>query len=367
MKHYFILGGGILQLDFIRVVQRNGYAAHVIDYDPECPGAAIADYFHLCSIDDIKGVLELAKSYRPAGIHTVATEMGNVTACCVAEELGLMCNSCLTAKMTTDKTLMKKHLIKSGIQTARYDEFHEYAELERDEPRFPVVVKAADRSAGRGVSLAKSYPQLEKAFDEAYQESLNKTVLVEEYIEGPQYSIETLSVKGQHHIIGITQEGISGPPYFVETEHQFPAEITPELYAQMEALARKVLDSFVVHTGAGHIEVRVTEDDIYVIELASRMGGLRHWLVQKSYDIDYLQAIFDSTFGKKPNLQKREPVKKSISRFVTTTEDYQKYLELKKSGEYEFIADFVHAGVPQSEAKDLMTTHGFYLFTDQKA
>ena len=61
--HFFIVGGGPLQVKFINKVKANGYIAHVFDYNPACEGQQYADYFHLLSIDDIKGIYEVGLQY----------------------------------------------------------------------------------------------------------------------------------------------------------------------------------------------------------------------------------------------------------------------------------------------------------------
>ena len=107
-KDFFIIGGGSLQVKFINKVKEAGYIAHVFDYNPECEGKQCADYFHLLSIDDIEGIYSVAQQFHPVAVQTVATEMGNITACAIGERLGLRNNSLETALDTTDKSRMKK-------------------------------------------------------------------------------------------------------------------------------------------------------------------------------------------------------------------------------------------------------------------
>ena len=112
-KKYFIIGGGTLQIDFVLKVKQKGFEAHVFDYNPDCVCADIADVFHCISIDDKEGILEIAMKLNPIAIQTVATELGNLTACYVGESLELNNNTYQVALNTTDKSLMKKVFAKN--------------------------------------------------------------------------------------------------------------------------------------------------------------------------------------------------------------------------------------------------------------
>lgn len=364
MDNYFILGGSHLQVDFVKVVKENGFCAHVIDFDPCCPGAQLADVFHCVSISDLEQVLELAKKHNAKGVHTVATEQGNITACYVAEKMGLIGNSYQTSLNTTDKSLMKKVLFEHNIATPSYQAVYQESELETLSVSYPVIVKASDRSAGRGVSLASCREELFSCYRDAYDQSYNKIVLIEEYFDAPQFSIETLTCNGQHQVVAVTQMGFSGPPDFVETEHWMPASISEALSRQLTEYAFKALNAFDIQTGASHIEVRVAENEIKMIEIASRMGGWRNWMVEASYGVNFLQAIFDSTLGKQCRISTKKTNKLAIVRNIFGKNDYQVYQHEKATNSNIFV-DFVKKGSPESNATDLISAHGFYIITKE--
>ena len=213
-KKYFIIGGGTLQIDFVLKVKQKGFEAHVFDYNPDCVCADIADVFHCISIDDKEGILEIAMKLNPIAIQTVATELGNLTACYVGESLELNNNSYQVALNTTDKSLMKKVFAKNEIPNAMFIKARSKDEVDIENLKFPVVVKSSDRSAGRGVTFANNVEEFNAAFQVAYDESINKIVLIEEYLQGKQYSVETISCNGKHEIVAITEEFTDGPPNF---------------------------------------------------------------------------------------------------------------------------------------------------------
>ena len=361
MINYLVVGGSHLQVDYIETVKSEGFKVHVVDYDPDCVGAKTADVFHCISIDDKDEILSLAKKLEISGIHSVATEQGNITANYVAEQLNLPCNGYQVALNTTDKSRMKKVLSKSGLATPDSIVLSSERNLNSLDVHYPVIVKASDRSAGRGVSLANNPDELLIAFRLAMQESFNKIVLVEEYIEGPQYSIETISSNGEHYVVAVTHMTFSGPPDFVERQHTLPAHINDDLRAKLEKYAFAALKAFEIRTGACHLEVRVRADlEISMIEIASRMGGWRHWMVEGALGIDYLKLILDSSLGRAVFFNRKKQGFSAIARTIVDQTDYDKYLQ-NKNGKEEIIADWVKSGMPTSKATNLIHTHGFYI------
>lgn len=293
--YYFIIGGGALQVEFIRKVNQRGFRTVVFDYNPQCEGAKLAYRFVPISIDDVQGVLALAQELKPVAVQTVATEMGNITACAVGERLGLYNNTLQTALDTTDKSRMKEVCRRQDIPTAHATAYTAYEQTQ--DVSFPCVVKASDRSASRGVTFAKDRAEFDVAWQDALGESKNKIVLVEEFLQGDQYSVETISVDGRHQIVGVTAEHTTGIPYFIECLHTMPAPLDISAHEKLDVLVSKILDTFGVRYGAGHIELKYHNQEWRMIELASRMGGWRDNMAYLSRGVDYLDLIIESSLN----------------------------------------------------------------------
>ncbi|WP_234495015.1 ATP-grasp domain-containing protein [Vibrio maritimus] len=360
MSNYIVVGGSDLQKDFIEKVKANGFVTHVVDYDESCIGSQIADHFHCLSIDDLEGVLRLAQKLDAVGISTVATEQGNITANYVAEKLNLIGNGFDVSLNTTDKSRMKQVIAAHGLKSPMAEVVLSKEQLSSLEVSFPVIVKASDRSAGRGVALANNREELENFYDESYSVSFNKKVLVEEYVDGPQYSLETISSKGQHQLVAITEMGFSGPPHFVETTHRLPAPVSPKDAERLKGFALDCLNAFDIQYGACHIEVRLVNGAPTLIEIASRMGGWRHWMIESALSVDYLQLILDSSLGKPVVFNAMDSGKVSYSRHIFGANDYQLYLEAKDS-KVVMVADLVKENAPTKDATNLIEAHGFYI------
>ncbi len=359
-KDFFIIGGGSLQVKFINKVKEAGYIAHVFDYNPECEGKQCADYFHLLSIDDIEGIYSVAQQFHPVAVQTVATEMGNITACAIGERLGLRNNSLETALDTTDKSRMKKIFSANNIRSAKATELYQDSDLSKPPFTFPFVVKASDRSASRGVAFVENQKQFEDAFEDALNESNNKIVLAEEYLQGQQYSVETISSNGTHHIVAVTEENTDGIPNFVETHHLMPARISDEVYDDLKTFIFKILDAFKIKYGAGHIELKYHNGEWAVIEIASRMGGWRDEMAELSMGIDYLQLIIDAAVGKDLKIQPLYQ-KHAMVQMILNNEDWEKYLYVKQRKRDAVCRESIKSiGDVEFQARTLMESKGWY-------
>lgn len=365
MNHdnYFVIGGSELQFDFIKEVRKAGYNVHVIDYDPDCPGASVADAFHCISIDDTQAVLKLAEKYKPVAIHTIATEQGNVTACYVSEKLGLKSNSYKTALATTDKSLMKEVCYRHEIPTPYAQVLKSLKDIDCSTLDFPLMVKASDRSAGRGIQLVYNESELASAFDEAVSQSLNGLVLLEEYYDAPQFSVETVTSAGKHQVVAITEQWFDGPPFFAETGHCLPAKLAEEKKKYIEAFCLKILNAFNVQYGACHIEVRVNKEEIKLIEIASRMGGWRHWMVDCALGINYLHLTLNASLGKRiEKLPDAVTKQYAICAIITNSDDLSRYENFKILHKDKIFIDIVKPEKGVFSTKSLIEARGLYIY-----
>ena len=301
-----MLGGSPLQIDLLKKAKER-YHVVVIDGNLDCYLRPEADEFIHLDFSDTENLEALAKQKQPALILTMASEPGNLAAAIVSDRLNLTYNTPDVVLTTINKLRMKQRLADSRIATASYLSVTGGAEgpasLEGFE--FPLVVKPAQSSAGRGVRLVRNGIELAEAITLAKAISKDGCALIEEFISGAQYSIETISCSGQHSILGITQEHFGPPPYFAEIQQIFPAPVDEATAVQIHSLIKHTLNAFNIQYGACHIEVRVTpEGEIFIIEIASRIGGWRSELIKKATGIEYCELLIQAHEGVQPKLER---------------------------------------------------------------
>lgn len=332
MRKIFILGGSALQLDLILEAKKMFFYTIVLDMDENCIGSKWCDEFLHINIANKELVLQKAREYKIGTILTSATELGNVTACYVGEKLGLNTNSYQTALNTTNKVLMKELFVKNNLQTAKYVIINKNKEIKWE--HFPCIVKPSDSSAGRGLTYCTDKAQLKKAFIKAKSFSNTKEILLEEYIEGKQYSIETISCNGNHQVIAINDEEIHSLPTIIEMSHTIPSHINKSTKKNIMSLIPMILDDFNIRYGACHIELRVTSNgEIYIIELASRTGGMRSEMINLAYGINYSQLLLLSSLNILTKIKYLRNIEVKCN-FIINNKAYEEYIDLKNDSNY---------------------------------
>ncbi|MFX3626196.1 ATP-grasp domain-containing protein [Campylobacter sp. LH-2024] len=369
-KHFFIIGGGDLQADLVLSAKKD-FITHVFDYNESCSCKNLADYFHPISIADKEKILQLAIKFNIAGIATAATELGNLTACYIGEKLNLGTNSYECAKNTTDKSLMKKVFEKNNINHAKYFILKDEKDLEQI-TQFPIIIKPSDRSAGRGVVKVFDKENLKKRFYEAKDLSYNKIVLAEEVLKGRQFSVETISSHGKHQIVAITEEYLREGEFaddFLETQHLIPARVTNCEKKFIENEIMHILDAFKVKFGASHIEIKLEKIiekrikyKLSVIEIATRMGGLRDILIYNTSKENYLQLLIQSSLKQELKKVNTKAENFCLVKMIFTKEDYEFYKKIKTLKPQMIIKEriFIKNDEEFSYSSSLMDSKGYY-------
>ena len=292
----FIIGGSPLQQPLLLTASAE-YTTYVIDGNPNCFLSTQCDFFIYHDFSDIDGLLQYAEKIKPVLTLTIAGELANYAAAVVSNYLNTPYNSVECVYNTLNKIQMKRCFVKNNIPSPKllFICSEKNSEINYVDIKFPCVIKPAQSSAGRGVRLVYNAKELKQLLPQVIQTSNDKQAMIEEFEEGVQYSVETISSDSKHQIIGITREFFGDHPYFVEIEQLFPVSLNHELTMKIEELIIQTLNALNVQVGACHIELRITPDEqITIIEVASRMGGWRSELISIAYSIDYSKLLINA-------------------------------------------------------------------------
>tara|TARA_B100001093_G_scaffold516157_1_gene594266 strand:+ start:451 stop:1584 length:1134 start_codon:yes stop_codon:yes gene_type:complete len=359
-----ILGGSPLQRDLIEAANKSYYVI-ILDGNANCALKEIADEFEHLDFSNLDKVLKFAKTKNPKHILTTANEKGNIIAAIVSKKLGLYYNSIETVMASINKIEMKDRLSSANIGTARYFPLRISDDLKKipNDFHFPLIVKPAQSSAGRGVKLVYNFNELSSHALKAQKVSENGFSLVEEFVEGDQYSVETVSVNGIHSIIGITKEFFSSAPYFMETQHLFPADLSSSVESKIHDIVFKVLDVFLVEVGSCHIELRLSKNgDIFIIEIATRLGGWRSELANRALGLNIAEIMLDA-YGKKEINTTPNRSKFSLVKMLYAKADKTKEEKLREETKYH-LDPVVHLSSGfKKEKTSVMDSAGYYYLT----
>ena len=289
-KAVLIFGVGPLQESIIKRAKKMGL--YTVGIDP-CADATCKDFvdaFEVVLGQDYEGHCAVVEKYGIDAIVTAATDKPLVMMARIAEKYGFPFYSVETAQWSTDKFQMKERfelggvphakgiLIDSGNWQLAIGEYGQKLIANGQELYFPVIVKPRDNSGSRGVKLCCSKEELEASMNEALEVSKLDTVLVEEFIEGPEYSIESLhyTANGQEptaKVIQFTEKKTTEFPYNVELGHIQPANISEENQQKIREIVSKIGSALHFENCPSHTELKINERGIFVIETSPRLGG----------------------------------------------------------------------------------------------
>lgn len=338
-KNLVILGTNEYQNPLILRAKELGFTTHVFG----CPrgeiGESTADVYHPVDIMDYTTLWEEVKKLNPCGVASVCSEVAVHPQNFLLRKLGLPCNSQQTENLTTHKYLMREAMKAGGVDSPNFTLVKKDDSLDDVVARignfsFPLIVKPCDLSSSRGVYKIDSVNDLKDGLDYAFSWSETGEAILEEYIDGPEYSGESIAFDGEYHLLAITEKSTTGAPHFVETGHRQPANLSEEMVEKVRETLFKAFKALDIKYGAIHPEFRITpEGRILFMEVATRMGGdcIGTDLVPLSSGYDYLGMVIDAGCGKPLNFDKIRKPATAIIKYIISQKDLDDFNQIKAS------------------------------------
>lgn len=308
----------------------------------------IVDFFYPISILEKDAIVAKCRELHIDGVVSNASELTAEIVAYVSEKLGLNGTPFHVLDQLHNKFYVRQ--LSERVEGLSKPQFYKYGE--KDMNIYPCVVKPCEGSAKAGVSFVNNEDEYETAIKYA-NESSNGDILVEEYIRGKELSIESISFKGEHQVIQITDKDSSSAPHFVELGHHQPADISPELRSKIELTIPRLLKAIGYTNGASHIEVKYNNDQIFLIEVNLRGGGddISNKLVQMSSGIDYLRCMIEVALGifKQPVVVS-EPAFAGIYYLCKQTENLLPFFEQAKGKDWFVGGEIVNKNLKESHS-----------------
>lgn len=371
-ENIMVFGAGMLQISLIRTAKKLGYFTVVVDPDPDAIGRKYADEFIVLAGNDFEKTLDIAKSRSIKGIVTAATDKPLLMMSRIAEKLDLPFPSEKSIYNTINKFELKKILVKnkipcaSGILTSQVDLEEKFRLCAID---FPIIVKPTDCSGSRGVYYCKTIEELKGIFSDSLKYSNFDSALLEEYLEGPEISIEALVQDHNLHIIQVTDKTVTPFPYNVEMGHLQPSRFYSEYYDQIYQILTKTIKALNLNNCALHPEMKITKDGIKIVEIGPRLGGdfITSHLTPLSTGINMEELLVKIAVGDKINIKKSSNRYSSILYFDFLNNQIdvnriKKQIEIRKDQISEFELYFDQSSVLPMITNS-MERHGHVVFS----
>lgn len=215
-----------------------------------------------------------------------------------------------------------------NLKHAVYNHEDSLSRMMKDhELNFPIIIKLPDSTGSKNVLIAKNLSTLEKNISQLKEKSFNSPILIEEYIDGPQYLVETLVHNGKINIIAVIKQEIPKGKRFIITGYSLLAKVPEPLYESISSAVESIITSFGLKNGACHLELRFHNNQWKLIEINPRMsGGAMNKMIEVAYGINLAEKIIEVSLGKEPDLEKKH------EKFVFT-----QYLTVSSSGKLKSI------------------------------
>lgn len=363
MKKIAIIGANDFQRQLILKAKEMGIETHVFAWEEGAVGRADADYFYPISIIEKEQILNKCQEIQINGICSIASDLAVLTVNYVAEKMGLNANSIKCSEIATNKFEMRKAFKKNGDPIPKFIQVTENEDFDISKFSYPLIVKPTDRSGSRGITKILSIENLKAAIKAACNESFECKAMIEEFIEGEEYSIECISYHGNHTLLAITQKITTGSPHFIETGHNEPAILSDNLKEKIQTIIYHALDSLEITDGASHSEIKIDENEnIKIIEIGSRMGGdcIGSDLVRISTGYDYTKMVIDVALGKEPDFKKINNPREAIVRFIFTKKDIEECEKMLNNG-WNLERKFIEHEFNGHEITDSSNRYGYYI------
>lgn len=313
-------GAGVPELE--QAVARRGWRALLVTYpEGETPAAAGAiervetvDFAR--PVDVVRRLVALRAAHAFERVVPV-TEFGLLPAALATAQLRMPGQSVSAVRQTRDKLHMRRALEQAGLGQVAYAACREVDEARRFLERVggPIIVKPVSGSGSEGISRVERPEELAAAFELAAGAAGFMGVLCEEYVSGPEVSLEAYSVGGRLVPIALTDKLTD--ERFLEVGHQQPSQQPPEVFEAVAQQAALALAALGVTDGVTHSEFRLTSRGPLLIETHTRMGGgSLHVLTQLTTGVDLADLMVAFGLGEQPDVQPAQPACGAAIRFL---------------------------------------------------
>ncbi|MDR0663188.1 MAG: ATP-grasp domain-containing protein [Spirochaetaceae bacterium] len=304
-----ILGAGVMQGPAIRMAAAMGLETVVVDGNRDAPCAGEADIFEHIDLKDREGIAALALRLKAehggrglSGVMTAGTDF-SATVAWAAERAGLPGIPYEAALNASDKSRMRRCFSAAGVPSPRFiviDGKNFCGALLKLPFSYPVVVKPVDNMGGRGCKRADGEEELRAACAEALSFSRSYRAIVEEYMDGPEYSVDAIVSGDSITVCGLADRHIYFPPYFIEMGHTMPALLDSAAAEALLETFKAGVRSLGLTLGAAKGDIKLTSKGPMVGEIAARLSGgyMSGWTYPYSSGAEPVKAAILAALGR---------------------------------------------------------------------
>lgn len=303
-KKFMVVGATYTQVPLIETAKRMGYHTIVAGIEGNYPGIAVADEACFVDITNPKAVLEKAKALEIDGIATCCMDIGVRSVGYVCEQMGLCGLTEHAALLSNQKVLMKEAFAAYGVKSPAFRKVSSEAELEAawNELPQPVILKAVDLQASRGIYVCNTYEETLEAYRQAMALTRESFCIVEQFVKGIDIGAQAFVYNGEILFILPHNDEVFTGSANKPIGHSAPLLVDDEMMAEVKKQCELAIRAIGLNNCAVNIDLLKADDgQIYMIELTGRVGATcLPELVAYYFDIDYYAMIVAMAMGQDP-------------------------------------------------------------------
>ncbi|MCZ7604184.1 MAG: ATP-grasp domain-containing protein [Melioribacteraceae bacterium] len=306
-KSILIFGAGLNQLTLIKSAKELGLIAIVIDPSDNAPSKGLADFFYRVDGQDYETTKLIAIKHNVLGIVTSQMEKPMRLMAKLAQDLGLIFHTPVVTEKSLDKWLMKKTFLENNVPCAKgklLKDSEEFVKEFLSEISFPLIIKPKDATSSQGVYKIENFEEIEKYRNITSGFSKTSEIIIEEFLDGPEFSVESITFNGKTTIVQITEKFVTPFPRTVEMGHLQPAQLNKDQKKQISEVVISAINAICIDNSAAHTEVKLTSGGPKIVEIGARLGGdyISSYLTLHSCGVNMDRAAIQIAFGEEPNL-----------------------------------------------------------------
>ena len=315
MKNILIVGAGRGQVGLYKAAREMGMRSVAVSIKGDYPGFDLADEIEYADITDAEAVLKAAEKHHADAIVSACIDISVPAIGYVCDKLGLRGISHEAAVICTNKLAMKKAFEEHGVRTARYvkidaadaDNADKVTEI-CSHLNYPLITKPVDLAGSRGINIVSDETGLADAVKMTMSETAEDYCIVEEYIDGYEFSATAFVSDGEILFVLPTGDVRYGENDEIPAGHYLPFEAEEEVLKDTDVQMSNGIRSLDLDNCAVNADLMLMDGKVYILEMTGRLGANcipELTSIYMGYDIN--RMIIEDALGIKDYAEKIKP------------------------------------------------------------
>lgn len=291
MRKAMIVAGGAWQAPIVKKLKKLGIYTLCTNLYDDTLGVQEADEYRIADVLDKETNLNIAMEFGPDIVITDQSDIAVPTVAYLSEQLGLPGIGTDIAELFTNKFRMRQFEEDNKLSSLKYKKCSTYEEAVEFVCKYgKSIIKPLNSQSSRGVYTVEEGADFKGKFLDAIRFTHgSESVLIEQYIEGPEFTVDGIKLGEEYKILAISIKKHYAHNTNIAMELLFMSENPNYDYEKLKIINSKLVKAMGLPFGLTHAEYKYMNGEFYLIEIAARGGGTRI-----SSDITKLMSGIDS-------------------------------------------------------------------------